>query len=196
MGDPKHLRKKYDKPPHPWQRDRIKEEHDLLKKFGLKNKRELWRAQTLLRKFRGQARLLIARERAGDIQAEREREQLLNRLANLSMLPDNATLDDVLTLEVDSLLNRRLQTIVHEKGLANTPKQARQFIVHGHTSIGDRRVTIPGYLVKQHEEAFIEYNVASPIANDLHPMRPKPKLGGLSGAAVSTEEPKVKDNNR
>lgn len=189
MGDPKRLRKKYDKPHHPWQRDRIKEEHDLVKEHGLKNKRELWRVQTQLRKFRGQARLLIARERVGDLQAEKEREQLLNRLANLSLLPDNATLDDVLALEVDSMLGRRLQTIVLKKGLANTAKQARQFIIHGHTSIGDRKVTIPGYLVKKHEEETIEYNANSPIANDLHPMRPKPKLGGFGGESISTAEP-------
>ena len=190
MGDPKRLRKKYDKPPHPWQRDRIKDEHELLKEYGLKNKRELWRAQTQLRKFRGQARLLIARERAGDLQAEKEREQLLNRLASLSILPDDATLDDVLALEVDKILGRRLQTVVFNKGLANTPKQARQFIVHGHTSIGDRKVTIPGYLVKKHEEDIIEYNANSPIANDLHPMRPKPKLGGFEGGeSVPAAEP-------
>ncbi|MCK5561310.1 MAG: 30S ribosomal protein S4, partial [Thermoplasmata archaeon] len=132
---------------------------------------------------------LIARERVGDLQAEKEREQLLNRLANLSLLPDNATLDDVLALEVDSMLGRRLQTIVLKKGLANTAKQARQFIIHGHTSIGDRKVTIPGYLVKKHEEETIEYNANSPIANDLHPMRPKPKLGGFGGESISTAEP-------
>ena len=62
------------------------------------------------------------------------------------------------------------------KGLAHTPKQARQFIVHGHISIGGRKVTIPGYLVKNTEEETIEYNQYSSLTNDLHPMRPKGKL--------------------
>jgi small subunit ribosomal protein S4 len=188
MGDPKRLRKRYDNPPHPWQKDRIKEEEELVKKFGLKNKREVWKAQTLLRKFRSQARLLVARERVGDVQANKEKEQLLNRLANLSILPETANLDDVLGLSVENILDRRLQTVVFNKGLANTPKQARQFIVHGHTSISGRKVTIPGYLVKKFEEDEIEYNPSSPIANDLHPMRPKPKLGIVAPTPDLTPE--------
>jgi small subunit ribosomal protein S4 len=188
MGDPKRLRKKFDKPPHPWQKDRISVEVELVKKYGLKNKRELWKAQTLLRNLRGQARLLVARERTGDVQAEKEKEQLLNRLANLSILPENANLDDVLALDVEQILARRLQSVIYDQGLANTIKQARQFIVHGHTSIGDRKVTIPGYLVKKHEEDIIDYNPHSPISNDLHPVRPKAKLGGMAPPLMNPEQ--------
>jgi len=187
MGDPKRLRKKYDNPPHPWQKDRIQEEVELVKKYGLKNKRELWKAQTMLRKFRGQARLLVARERAGDVQAEKEREQLLNRLARLSILPEDANLDDVLGLDVERILDRRLQSVVFNRGLANTVKQARQFIVHGHTSVSGRKVTIPGYLVRKLEEDEIDYNPTSAISNDLHPVRPKAKIGG-GGIAIQPAE--------
>jgi small subunit ribosomal protein S4 len=197
MGDPKRLRKKYDNPPHPWQKDRIIEEAALVKKYGLKNKRELWKAQTLLRKFRHQARLLVARERAGDVQAEIEREQLLNRLARLSILPEDANLDDVLGLNVERILDRRLQSVVLDRGLANSVKQARQFIVHGHTSVSGRKVTIPGYLVRKLEEEEIDYNPSSPISNDLHPVRPKPKLGGMA-PPVSDSKPSgepVKNEN-
>jgi ribosomal protein S4 len=69
-----------------------------------------------------------------------------------------------------------LQTQVYLKGLANTPKQARQFIIHGHISVQGRKVTIPGYLVKDNEEGSIEYNQYSSLTNELHPMRPKPKI--------------------
>ena len=176
MGDPKFSRRKYETPAHPWEGERIKAENDLLMKYGLKNKRELWRAQSLVRSLRAQSRELQARTRTGDPQAKTETDQLLARCARLSLLPlEGATLNDVLLLTTENILARRLQTMVFRKGLAYSPKQARQFIVHGHAAVGSRKVTIPGYLVKRGEEDQIQYHVTSPIANDLHPMRPKPE---------------------
>ncbi len=172
MGDPKFSRAKFERPSHPWEAERIKTENELLKKYGLKNKKELWRSQFTLRRFRQRARELQARVRTGDKQAEKEREQLLRRLGRLGLLPlEGTTLDDVLGLDVEALLSRRLQTLTFLKGLAFTPRQARQFIVHGHVSVSGRRVTIPGYLVPRQEENVIIYDERSPIANDLHPVR-------------------------
>ena len=176
MGDPKFSRRKYETPAHPWEGERIKAENILLMKYGLKNKRELWRAQSLVRSLRGQSRELQAKTRTGDPQAKIETDQLLARCARMSLLPpEGATLNDVLVLTTEAILARRLQTMVYRKGLAYTPKQARQFIVHGHAAIGSRKVTIPGYLVKRGEEEQVKYYLTSPIANDLHPMRPKPE---------------------
>lgn len=176
MGDPKFSRRKYETPAHPWEGERIKQENELLMKYGLKNKRELWRAQSLIRSLRAQSRELQARIRASDPQAKIETDQLLARCARLSLLPpEGATLNDVLVLNTEAILARRLQTIVYRKGLAYTPKQARQFIVHGHAAVAGRKVTIPGYLVKRNEEEMIQYYSQSPISNDLHPMRPKPE---------------------
>ena len=171
MGDPKFPRKKYDTPSHPWEGERIKREHELVEKYGLKNKRELWKAETFLRRIREQARKLLAR--AGEEQAEKEKEKLLKRLAKLGILPENATLDDVLALTVEDILARRLQTLVYLHGLAKTPKQARQFIVHGHIAINGRKVRVPSYLVKKEEEDHITYSYSSPLNDELHPMRPK-----------------------
>jgi len=176
MGDPKFSRRKYETPAHPWEGERIKEENELLMKYGLKNKEELWRAQSMVRSLREQSRELQARIRTGDPQAKIETDQLLARCSRLAILPEEgASLNDVLLLNTESLLQRRLQTMVYRKGLAYTPKQARQFIVHGHAAIGGRKVTIPGYLVKRGEEEQINYHVTSPIANELHPVRPRPE---------------------
>ena len=38
MGDPKKIRKSYRTPSHPWQKQRIVEEDELLKTYGIKNK--------------------------------------------------------------------------------------------------------------------------------------------------------------
>jgi small subunit ribosomal protein S4 len=172
MGDPKFSKRKYDTPSHPWQGERIKLENVLLKKYGLKNKKELWKAQSLLRNYRGKGRDLLARLRYGDQQAEIERKGLLSKLANQGILPDDASLDDLLALDVERVLDRRLQTLVYMKGLAYTTKQARQLIVHGHTVINERKVTVPGYLVTRSEETSIAYNPYSPVAHELHPARP------------------------
>ncbi len=173
MGKPKFSRKKYETPSHPWQEDRIKAENELIRKYGLKNKREVWKSQTRLRKYRSQARELLAKVATGDVQSKKESEQLLMSLNRLNVLPPNSTLDDVLTLDTESILSRRLQTLTYLKGLANTSYQARQLISHGHIAINDSRVTVPGYIVTKDEEGEIGYTNDSPLNDVMHPARPR-----------------------
>src|SRR2546423_13481155 len=200
LGDPKFSRAKYERPSHPWEAERIKTENELLKKYGLKNKKELWRSQYVLRRFRQRARELQARVRTGDKQAEKEREQLLRRLGRLGLLPlQGTTLDDVLALDVEAVLSRRPPTLTFLQGLAFTPRQARQFIVHGHVSVGGRRVTIPGILVSRTQENVIAYDERSGISNDLHPVRQQGQIPGApasegiedEGPDLSGDEPAV-----
>ncbi len=189
MGDPRFNRKKYETPKHPWEADRIKEEWELQKKYGLKNKREIWKAKSMLRNFRAQARYLQAKLRYGDPQAEKQEKQLFSRLIRLGILnEDGATLDAILSLTVEDVLRRRLQTVVYLKGLARTPKQARQFIVHGHIAINGRRVTVPGYLVRKDEEPTVEYYEHSPLADEMHPMRPQVIEGAPAAPVEEVEE--------
>ncbi|HDM26796.1 MAG TPA: 30S ribosomal protein S4 [Candidatus Bathyarchaeota archaeon] len=161
MGDPRRQKKKYRTPRYPWRADTLEAELKILGAYGLRNKRELWRAKTMVSNFRRIARLLLSKT-----PEERElmEKQLLGKLNRLGLLPETATLDDVLNLTVEDLLERRLQTIVFRKGLAKTIHQARQYIVHGHIAIGGRRVRSPGYLVSRDEEALIGYAPRSPIA--------------------------------
>jgi small subunit ribosomal protein S4 len=179
MGKPKFSRKKYEKPSHPWQADRINQENELVKKYGLKNKREIWKAQTRLRKYRGQARELLAKVQTGDIQSKKESSQLLIHLNSLSILPANSTLDDVLALDTESILGRRLQTLTYLKGFSSTPNQARQLITHGHILVGDHKVTIPGYMITKDEESEIGYTPASPLNDITHPARPKTEFKSM-----------------
>lgn len=173
MGDPKFPRKLYETPNHPWQAARIKEEKDLVKKYGLKNKTEVWKARSKLRQIRGQARDLQGKQRLETPQVKRETEGLLTRLQRMGVISSEGGLADILALNVEAMLMRRLQTMTYLKGLATTPTQARQLIVHGHIAVGGRRVTIPGYLVGKNEEVSIEYSMSSPLQNPEHPVRPK-----------------------
>jgi small subunit ribosomal protein S4 len=172
MGKPKFSRKKYDTPSHPWQEQRIHSENELIRKYGLKNKREIWKAETTLRNYRGQARELLAKVDSDDPQEKKEINQLLTHLTRYNILPLNSTLDDVLALETEAILARRLQTLTYLKGLANTPKQARQLIVQGHIAIGDDRITIPSYKISKKEENDIAYSPDSPLNDVSHPARP------------------------
>ncbi len=168
MGDPKRQRKRYETPSHPWIKERLDRERVLMKKYALKNKKELWRHETQLKNFRRRARRLLA---ARGKQAEIERAQLLQRLNRLGLLPADAVLDDVLSLTVEDVLDRRLQTIVFKKGLARTIRQARQLIVHGHIEVNGQIIRSPGYLVLKEEEDAIIYSKTSPFAKESHPER-------------------------
>ena len=72
MGKPKFSKKKYETPNHPWKEARIKAENELVAKYGLKNKREIWKAETALRNYRGQARGLLAKIGSDDTQTKKE----------------------------------------------------------------------------------------------------------------------------
>jgi small subunit ribosomal protein S4 len=148
----KRQRKKYSKPSHPWEKERMDDEDKILRRYGLKRKEEIWKTQSMLKSFRRQAMNLLT---ASGPKAEVEKNQLLGRLRKFGLIGRDATLDDVLGLDMEKLLERRLQTLVYRKGLAQTPKQARQLILHGHVMVGNRRIDVPSYLVSVDDEGSI-----------------------------------------
>ena len=166
MGDPRRQHKRYTTPRHPWQKDRIDAENKLTRQYGLRGKRELWKAETVLRNFRRQARRMLSA--SGD-QAVKETQQMLARLQRLGLIKSEGTLDDVLGLGLENVLDRRLQTVVFKKGLAHTPLQARQLISHGHVDVEGRRVTVPSYLVSVEEEGGISHKPGSSFAGRVKP---------------------------
>ncbi len=185
MGDPKKQRKKFDTPRFRWRKDILQEELKLLGQYGLRNKHELWRHKTLLSKTRGIARSLIGK--APDERGRMETE-LLARLKKLGILQETAVLDNVLDLSIEDILERRLQTIVFRKGLTRTIFQSRQLITHGHITINNRRVTIPGYILPKTEEAQIMYSPESAIANQAHALR--------VGLTVVAKQPEIRQPSR
>ncbi|MFH1400010.1 MAG: 30S ribosomal protein S4 [Nanoarchaeota archaeon] len=168
MGDIKKIRKKYFRPMHPWNKDRIVREKDLLKEYGLVNKKEIWKMESVLKKFKEQVKTLTSRTGP---QAEKERKQVLDRLVRLGMLQPGQTLSDTLSLDAKDVLERRLQTILHRKGYARTAKQARQMIIHRHVLVGDHLMTVPSYLVSVSEQNSIGFVSRSPFFSEDHPER-------------------------
>ncbi|MEM0037726.1 MAG: 30S ribosomal protein S4 [Zestosphaera sp.] len=163
MGDPRKSRRKWERPGHPWIKDRLAEEMELLGRYGLRNKRELWIAQTILRNIRNRAKYLLSLP--PDERMVRERELAKRLYRSGFLMNENGTVDDILGLTVEDVLQRRLQTLVYRKGLAVSIHEARQLITHGHIAIGGRRVTSPGYLVNRDEEQIIDFMQGSPVAS-------------------------------
>ncbi len=187
MGGIKRQRKKIETPGHPYDKTRLERELPLVGTYGLRNKRELWRARTILSTARQQARGLLAL----DPEARKTREQeLLSRLSRFGMLPQNSNLDSVLALEIKVVLERRLQTIVFRKGLAASPYQARQFITHRHIAIGTGVATSPSRLITVAEEDLISYAPRSPLNDQGHPSRPQAPPAFDAGQPEKKEEPK------
>lgn len=146
----KKLKKSYETPSQGWDSERIGREEDFIYEYGLTEKRELWKTESLVRNFRREARKLNATQ-------DKEREEgLIHKLERLGVIRKDSELSDVLDLDMEDILERRLQSVVYRKGLAQTMKQARQFINHGHIMIGENKVDVPGYLVTKQEEENIK----------------------------------------
>jgi len=124
MGDPKKSRRKWETPGHPWIKTRLQREMELMGIYGLRNKRELWIAETMLRRIKHRARALLT------LPVEEQRKQLQQlslKLYKLGLInTTSAEINDILNISVEAILDRRLQTIVWKKGFAKTLHQARQ----------------------------------------------------------------------
>jgi small subunit ribosomal protein S4 len=134
----KRKHKTYSRPKRPFDKTRIDEEAGIKKSFGLKNKKEIWKADAQIRTIRTRAKKLIGAE-------ESEQKALFERLNKQGFKVESIA--DVLGLEKADYLNRRLQTFVVGKGLASTQKGARQLIVHKKVLVNGKVVDSPSYIV-------------------------------------------------
>jgi small subunit ribosomal protein S4 len=152
LGDPHKPKKTYHRPRRIWTIDQLNAELYILGTYGLRNKRELWKAQSEIARIRNQARALLAIP----TEVRRDKElRLLGFLNRLGLVNESATLDDVLNLKIEDILERRLQTIVMRKIMSKSAIEARQIVAHRHVSVGSRTVNLPGYIVRKDEEQNI-----------------------------------------
>lgn len=186
MGDPKRIRKKYKTPRQPFDKNRIETELQLIGKYGLRNMKEVWKHSTMIGNFRGNARHLLSLEEEDRIVGEKE---LLGRLQRMGLLSTKATLDNVLGLEMEDILQRRLQTLVFKQGLACTPYHARQMIVHGHIAVNGQIAKSPSQIIDLDEEKAIDFAPNSPFQKTEH--------NALPGNVYKTaEKPEKKEKKR
>ncbi len=144
------IKKRFKKPRMSWDSDDIKDRKDTMRNYGLRRRKEMLIAQEILRNYRRRARELIAEK------DERKVKLLIDKLVKLGLLDKGQSLDDVLALSVNDILERRLQTVVWKRGLAPTALAARQSITHGHVAIDGKRAKSPAYIIPVDEEAKIK----------------------------------------
>ena len=150
------LKKQYETPNDAWNQERMDKEAELTDQYGLGNKKEIYKAYSELRGFRRQARKLIAED------DEEQKQDILKKANKLGLVKSDAGLEDLLTLSVEDILNRRLQTAVSRRGLADTPKEARQLVNHGHIKIDGEVVNVPSYRLTKEEEKNVELEMPEP----------------------------------
>ena len=139
--------KKFSKPRTRFDSMRIEEENQIVERYGLKNKREIWKAKAKLEVIRNIAKKLIN-------SSQEEQERFLTKLKKQGF--NVKTTVDVLALTEEDILRRRLQTIVYSKKLSTTPRGARQLITHKNIMVNGRIVNIPSYMVEINEENTIK----------------------------------------
>jgi len=156
MGDIKRKKRLFSRPKQRFDRQRIDEEDVLVKKYGLKNKKEIWKAKSAISRFRRRAKELIKE----DAEEQRNFFEKLNKMGI-----GVADIAGVLALTEENLLDRRLQTVLFKKGFANSPRQARQLVTHRNVLVDGNVVNIPSFLITRDLEDNItlkERNVQSP----------------------------------
>jgi small subunit ribosomal protein S4 len=143
----KRKHKTYSRPKRPFDKTRIDEEDKIKKEFGLKNKKEIWKADAKIKSIREKAKKLIK-------SSSEEQQALFNQLQKIGLNVNSIA--DVLTLEKEDYLKRRLQTIITKKELVNTIKSARQMITHRKVLVNEKIVDKPSYIVRVEEEKKIK----------------------------------------
>ncbi|MFW6283672.1 MAG: 30S ribosomal protein S4 [Minisyncoccales bacterium] len=156
----KRKHKLYSKPKRPFDKVRIDEEKEIKKEFGLKNKKEIWKAEAEIKSIREKAKKLIPAE-------EKEKKQLYDRLNKKGF--GIKSIADILSLDKKDYLKRRLQTILVKKGRATTPRQARQMITHKKVMVDKKIIDSPSYIVPVESEdnitiKEIKLKKAEPVA--------------------------------
>lgn len=138
--------KLFARPRKSYEKTRIEEENKLCERYGLKNKREVWKTLAKVDYFRGRAKDLAKK-------SPEEQQVLFDKLQTIGL--NTNSIADVLALKVEDLLERRLPTVMAKKGLSNTPQHARQMIVHKRVKVDGKVINIPSYLVPVSLESSI-----------------------------------------
>ena len=134
----KRKHKTYSRPKRPFNKERIGEEAKIKKEFGLKNKKEIWKAEARIKSIREKAKKLISAN-------PEEQKVLFDKLKKIGLKVNSIA--DILSLDKRDYLMRRLQTVVVNKKLARTSKNARQLITHKKILVNSRVINAPSYIV-------------------------------------------------
>jgi small subunit ribosomal protein S9e len=123
-------------PRRPFEREKLINELKIVGTYGLRCKREVWRTQLTLAKLRKAARILLTMDE-NDPRRLFEGEALIRRMVRIGLLKESERkLDYVLGLTISQFMERRLQTLVMQRRLAQSVHHARVLILQRHIAVG------------------------------------------------------------
>ena len=162
-------------PKRPYEKERLDSELLLIGKYGLKNKREVWRVQYVLARIRKAARELLTLD-PNDPRRIFEGEALIKRMIRIGVLSkEESQLDYVLGLTTKQFLERRLQTIVFQNHYSQSIHHARTLIfqkkIAFNRGLRSPIINIPSFIVRKENESKI-----TKIANKEGESRTKKRL--------------------
>ena len=169
--------KLYKRPKKPFESERIADENKLVSKYGLKNKKEVWRALAKVNYYRKRAKALAQK-------SPEEQEVLFSKLQKIGL--DVKKIADVLDLKIENLLDRRLPTLVSFQKKADTPRQARQMVVHKRVLVDGKVVNSPSYIVTVKEEKLITVKAGKPKVTKVE-QAPAPEADPADAQAFDQE---------
>jgi small subunit ribosomal protein S4 len=143
MGDIKREKNKFRRPKKLFDKSRIESENKIVLEYGLKNKKEIWKAESEVSKIRRRAKSLIPK-------TDDERNAFFEKLNKMGLNIKSTA--EALALTKEDLLDRRLQTQTFKKGFTKTPKEARQLIVHKKVKVDGKIVNIPSFFINSGSE--------------------------------------------
>lgn len=152
-----------------WDKNTIVSEAVFVTDYALKNKKEIRKAEALVSKLKTIAKNF---NKTTETKTSAGAVQFVDKLKTQGYLNVEATsLDEVLEITLRELFERRLSSVVYKAGLAKTPGQARQFVVHGHVAVNGQIVTAPSYPVSVKDAETIAFVGSSSLADEAHPER-------------------------
>ena len=117
----------------------LKIESDLLKQYGLRNKKELYKTKGLVQKYQKLNRSVD--------HSTLKYKSICEKLIKLGIFSSAFSSQKFHTLSVNNFLERRLQTIV-AKMKAISLSNARQLIIHGKVMVNKTIKRFPCYLIR------------------------------------------------
>ena len=190
MGDPRKLKNHFSSVRRPYDVAMLEEERELKKKYGIRRKSELRRMEYIWKNLRQRARKLIAEK------DKTKTELLFNKVDSLGLCQGEKSLENILGMKLVDVLDRRFQNVLCRLNLANTPMQARQYIVHKHVKINGTIIFSPNYIVKKEDENNIvvdEKLTREPVANPPETKPDEKKEAPVEKKNKEVEETKKKD---
>ncbi len=182
----KRKHKNYTKPKRPFDKRRIDEEAKVKRKYGLKNKKEIWKAEARIHEIREKAKNMINSEQG-------EKEKFFDKLKKIGLNVES--IGDVLSLNKNDYLDRRLQTIVAKNNAVPTSKTARQMIVHKKVLVDGRAINKPSYIVPVELEKKIKLKF-KPIKNKPVPGKDTKKDSNKEKADEKKPDTDKEDNSK